>query len=319
MDGVFKKKKLFFGITALVCGSFVIALSAFLAIVDTETKIETALGSVVAILIGCMFISFGVLSLRFNRGAFLQIGDDRLTAKYGINRSVDIPLEDIDLVWHGAGSLVIETKDKMRHEINGLINAYELCRYLRDKLECGPPDEDMPALKTRLKSAKARRRRYLLMGCAAFAFIFAAIFLTVMATGGRDLSDFSRRDWLIFIIFAALELLALVMAFRFASRSGKEMYEAQRLGAKLREKAMYNAPVLPGYAAAVYADADFRQRITVFNMPSMQSQYITVEEVTPDYGLSEPGIPEVFEDPDELEEVLKGYIKISMLPEEPVK
>lgn len=97
------------------------------------------------------------------------------------------------------------------------------------------------------------------------------------------------------------------------------MYEAQRLGAKLREKAMYNAPVLPGYAAAVYADADFRQRITVFNMPSMQSQYITVEEVTPDYGLSEPGIPEVFEDPDELEEVLKGYIKISMLPEEPVK
>ncbi len=53
------------------------------------------------------------------------------------------------------------------------------------------------------------------------ALMFVWIFITVALTGGRETSDFTQTDKIIFACFVAVELLTVIFTFVFAARAGK--------------------------------------------------------------------------------------------------
>ena len=56
---------------------------------------------------------------------------------------------------------------------------------------------------------------------ALLVYLFAAIFVTVALTGGRDTPDFTSTDWGIFAVFMTLEIAATVLLFVVAYAIGK--------------------------------------------------------------------------------------------------
>lgn len=79
-----------------------------------------------------------------------------------------------------------------------------------------------------------RPRLYLALTIVFGVLLFASVFLTVHLTGGRELSQFSPRDWRIFIAFIASFTAFLVLAFFFANKTGKALHPERE--AELRKR-----------------------------------------------------------------------------------
>lgn len=79
------------------------------------------------------------------------------------------------------------------------------------------------ALQSRLEkpqhSAAYRRNVGLCAACVVLSF--GAIFAAAALTGWRDFGDFSGRDWRIWAVFLAAEVLIVALEFFFGSRAGK--------------------------------------------------------------------------------------------------
>lgn len=69
-------------------------------------------------------------------------------------------------------------------------------------------------------------RKNLIGLCTGILLMFVWIFATVFLTGGRELEDFSKLDWMIFSCFLIIEITTIVITFVFAIKTGKENNKA---------------------------------------------------------------------------------------------
>ncbi|MBQ3183931.1 MAG: hypothetical protein IJB57_09725 [Clostridia bacterium] len=68
---------------------------------------------------------------------------------------------------------------------------------------------------------KKRPVNNLLITVILGALLFVWIFITVALTGGREISEFTRTDKVIFACFGGVEILTLILCFVFGVRAGK--------------------------------------------------------------------------------------------------
>ncbi len=123
MEGMFLRKKFNIWLFLLfLCGLAFIGMYIFLNIVDPEATSELLTFLIVGIMI-CLVV---IPSWFLNSGAFVQISEDSIKAKYHWFGKLNCKTDEIAFAMAQVNTLTIMLKSGKRHVIMGVENAYEL-------------------------------------------------------------------------------------------------------------------------------------------------------------------------------------------------
>ena len=267
MDGIFIRKKTnIWLVLLLLCGIFFVILYVFLNMVDSE-----ATSDLLAFLImGIIFGLIAIPSMLLNRGAYIHIEGNTIKAKYHWFGKLDCSIDDIEFVSPQINTLTILLKSGKRHVIMGVENSWALGSAIRRQvfeIEKEAPD----SLRQKLSLAQATRKKELWWVLGGIVLMFANIFIAVLLTGGRDLNEFSRLDWILFAAMGVIELLTLVGLFYVAQRCGKHLLPIEQLKYRLRGAVIATHPLPTNNITAVYTDENHTGRIVVCGFPNDDS------------------------------------------------
>ncbi|MBQ8621560.1 MAG: hypothetical protein IJ422_04515 [Oscillospiraceae bacterium] len=271
MNGIFLRKR-GWSILSLASGLFLVALFLFLKHVDGEAGPELWAG----VSFGAAICVVSFVSLCFNLGAFLRPEDGRLSARYHWFGKLDCDLHDIAFVLPQLNTLTILLKNGRRHVITGIENGWSISEFLRRQLftmETASPD----TLSEELDRLMARRKKELRYAAGGVAAMFIWIFITVLLTGGRDLHEFGKPDWIIFGVMGGLELLTLVGTFYAAQLCGKKLLSIEHLKYRLQGAVIATQPLPSGNVKQVYTDESHTGRLCVCGFPDDPGVYYCVE------------------------------------------
>jgi len=306
MAGVFKRRKLG-SILCLLCGLFLIGLFLFFRFADSEsTK-----GAYIGIALGGAITLFSIISLFFNYKAHFEIADGRILSKYHWFGKLDCNISDVAFADAQLNTLSILLRNGKRHVIMGIENSWPLASAIRRQIfsvEAESPD----TLRQELASAQAARKKDLYQVIGGVALLFVNIFIAVLLTGGKETYDFSTRDWTVFAIMGAIEILIVIPLFYFADRCGKQLLPIQQLEYRLRGAIIATQPLPAGNVREVYTDENYFGRIAVCGFPNSEEVYYCVQEFTGRYSLETVQTSEIYPGADELiAEGLLDYIDIT--------
>ncbi len=307
MKGVFLRKKFNVWLLLLfLSGVYLVGMALFLRAVDPESSAEAVAAFVMGILLCLTAVSSWLLNYR----AFIHIDGDSVKARYHWRGRIDCKLSDVDFAFTQLNTLNIQLKDGKTHSIMGVQNAGELCLLLQRNLAF-ERKETPEALMKQLKDLQAVHKKNVIPVFFCIAILFINIFVTVFLTGGREMVDFTQRDWVIFSVMAAVELSVAVVMFLFAAKAGKAVLPQEKLRYRIRRTVIETAPPLPGNAIRVFADENFTYRVTVFGYPNDPSVYYTAEELTADYTLRKGSDSEIYENEDLLPDAFAQLVDIT--------
>ena len=225
-----------------------------------------------------------LLMITFNRRGYFRIEQGRIRARYHWFGRLDCSLDEVAFAYGQSMNLNILTKDGKHYAIAFLENAHELSNDIQRQISTRE-QESTDDLKNQLNQVLLKRRREICWVIACCVILFADIFLTVWMTGGRELSEFLRRDWILFSIMAAIEIGTLVWTFALACRSGRRLVDLAYLRYRLQGAAIM-AQILPSACMkAVYTDPEFNGRLVVCGIPNDGSLYYVVQEFDDDFHL----------------------------------
>ena len=201
MDGIFIRKKAnIWNVLLLLCGVSFVALYVFLNIVDSEATSELLVFLIMGILCGLV----GVASMLLNHGAFVHVTENTIKAKFHWFGKLDCSIDDVEFVLPQTNTLTILLKNGKRHAIIGVENSWALSSAIRRQsfeIEAEAPD----SIRNQLAEAQATRKKELWWVFGGVALMFANIFIAVLLTGGRDLHEFNKMDWTIFVAMGFVE------------------------------------------------------------------------------------------------------------------
>lgn len=307
MEGIFLPKR-FSPWNFLLLFSGLVFIGMF--IYDSSVHPEASNGRFLFPIVGIFLCLTVLASWLLNRGAFLRIDGDSLKAKYHWFGRIDCKLSDVDFAFAQYGTLTVRLKDGKVHTVMGLQNAWELCLMLRRNLTLDAK-ADPKALRQKLDGFRTGYRKKLTVLVSCIAFMFLIIFVTVFLTDGREMTDFTQTDWIIFCGMCGFELAAVVVMFLFADKLGRSNVPKEKLEYCLRRSVVEATPLLPGNAVKVFTDENFTCRITVFGFPKDGAVYLTDEEMTSNYTLVKRSDSELFPSMDELPDGLEGLVEIT--------
>ena len=89
-----------------------------------------------------------------------------------------------------------------------------------------PKTVDPEALQREANACHKRYRFTMILTFLFCALMFVEIGITVLLTGARDIPEFTSRDYIIFYLFIATELITVVVTFTFAIVCGRS-YRAE--------------------------------------------------------------------------------------------
>ena len=142
--------------------------------------------------------------------------------------------------------------------------------------------------------------------------MFINIFIAVFLTGGRDIDEFGKSDIPVMLVMGLAEAVTVFFAFYHAQKVGALILNIQNADCDLRRAVIKASPLLPGNPIAVYADAEFTSRITLFGYSDCTSVYFSEEAFTPDRTLRKKYMSEIYEGTDsELSLLFDELIDIS--------
>ena len=299
MDGVFIRKKgsIFFW---LVVSFGVLCIARYCFAVTGGEKMN-AQGVASLLVMGILCGAIGVLFGLMNRGAYIRIGEDCISAKYHWFGSLNCRIDDVAFAQAQINALTILLKSGKRHVIAGVVNAGALCAAIRRQtftVEKESPD----TLRQRLSQAQAKRRKAFWWMLGAILLMFGNIIITVWLTDGRDLYEFSQRDWVIFSIMGVIELATVIGLFCAAHRYGKHGLPIQYLEYRLRGATIVTHPLPTERAIAVYTDENYLRRVVVCGFPNEEQIYICVQEHVGNDELHTAYTSEIIASTEEIEE-----------------
>ena len=132
------------------------------------------------------------------------------------------------------------------------------------------------------------------------------IFLAVWMTGGREMFEFSRRDWILFSIVAVIEAATLVGIFALGCRGGRRMLDLAYLRHRLQGAAIVTQVLPSACMKAVYTDLEFNGRLVVCGLPNDGSLYYIVQEFDDDFHLTTTETSRFFDNDSDLMEDLSA-------------
>ena len=247
--------------------------------------------------------AFEILTVTFNRQGYLQVERGRIHARYHWFGKLDCGLDEVVFSFSQNMTLNILCKDGKHYAIARLANAGELSNEIQRQIlsmEQNSPN----ALKGELERIHERRRREILMVVAGCGMMFVNIFLTVWMTGGRELSVFTRQDWILFGIMATIEMGTVVGTFVFACQSGRRLVDLAYLRHRIQGAAIRTQVLPSACVKAVYTDPDYNGRLVVCEIPNDGSLYYVVQEFEDDVRLATTETSRFFDDESELMEEL---------------
>lgn len=171
--------------------------------------------------LGCL----GFMLFTFGRGAFLRIEDGRVRARYGMNRTLDIPISEVeDVAVIGSALRIFTAKNAYtvtapasKEDVSSLVN-------------CGKKPWDINERNERSAYDKAKRAHIVAMTavCILLASLVLNVVLCSQLTGGKAPSELTPEEDVIWLAFYFAALLAIIASFFVADRAGKLTLERER-------------------------------------------------------------------------------------------
>ena len=173
-------------------------------------------------LFGLFCIGFSCFFLSFNkRKDHLTLTPTTLRARYFLHKNVNVAFSDIVMLRFDAVTLHITTKQKKAYRITPLKNSEALFAYIQKTKAFRTRNVDVKVTEDDIRMTDKKRKTYINLMLALFLLIFIELFLVVFLTGGAELSEFARKDWVIFACFVVVWLATWIFAFFFAGKGGR--------------------------------------------------------------------------------------------------
>lgn len=278
MDGIFIQKR--FGLCRwllLGSGIFLALLFSFLLFVDNTMSPEDKAGCRIILVLSLVIVVLCLISRRFNRGAFLHLGESGLTARFAWRARLQCPYSDIAFCSCGGMTLTLRLQCGKRCTIPLLDNAAEICSELRKRIEPFRPElPDREELSRTLARQKRQHRKRTVRAFGALLLAMTGVAAAALLTGGD--TD-TRTDQM--ITAAALCLFAglCAAALFFAGKGGRWLADADETAVLLRECILKTAPLPPGSVWGVYLNGDLTARTIVYGYPNSDSGYYVRQEL----------------------------------------
>lgn len=276
---------------------------AFSPSIDKATRLSML---VFGSLISTVLITF----LLFNLGAHLSVDEQYIKGRCHFFRRICCPVSEVVYALAGTNTLLFQLKSGKKYTIRGIVNSYELCSVIRRNMPfeaLEQPEETINDVRSSV-SAQKRNLVYVLVGVV---MLFVNLFITAYLTGEREMNEFSQTDWLIMAVMGVVEIATLIATFRVANAAGTGNFPVMVKDYLIRRTIIETTPLIPGYIIGVYADEDYRGRVTVYGYPHMDAVYFSVQKITPEYGLARTYTSETYENQEQIPEDLESLIDIT--------
>lgn len=277
MEGIILRKNSnhFFGLLLALGG--VVSLVLFFLL---RAKDPLAGGEILLFLIaGLVCCLLSVPLWLWNRGAFLRLDETGIRARYNWLGRVDCSFDEVAFAQAQLNTLVILLKNGKRHSITGVSNTLELSQAILRS--CYRPETQSPdALQDELKRLEAQRKKGIYRLLGIMGAMFALIFLAIVLTGGRDIPDFSRTDWIIVGGLCVVELALMAVLFPLANRSAKEQLPIAYMKYRMRGALLLHATLPSNQVHSLYVNAENTGRVIVCGFPNRENVYYCVQRIT---------------------------------------
>ena len=251
----------------------------------------------------CMLM--GIVPFLYNYKAYLKVGKRRIEGKFGFWGRISCDLSEVEYVFAERLKLTVLSKGR-RYDIRFVKNAYALCVDIQKRMSFTPLNITGDMIKN-VKQHNAHRKKDTVMVFVMVGLGYALMFLTVFLTGMRDLSAFSQTDWIIFSIMCILEVIFVVLMFRFALRTGRRFIAFEKAAYQIRRTVIESTP-LPETMIDVFTDASYSSRSVLYGDRDSDKVLFVFQMFDEDYRLFDVYQSDNFED-----EVLVGRTREGMI------
>lgn len=303
MDGIFIQKR--FGLCRwLLLGSGILLalLFSFLLFVNDAIAPEDKTWCRIWVVFGLVDVALCLISHRFNRGAFLHLGEGGLTARFAWRVRLQCLYSDIAFCSCSGMTLTLRLQNEKRYIIPLLNNAAVICSELRKRIEPFRPElPDRVELARTLVRQKRKHRKWTVCAFGALLLAVIGIVVSVLLTGGN--TD-THTDQMIIAAALCLFVGLCAVAFFFAGKGGRWLADADETAMLLRERILKTAPLPPGSVRGVYPNGDFTDRTIVYGYPNSDSGYYVRQELDKNLNLTTTYTSKVILDIGSLQDVL---------------
>ena len=150
----------------------------------------------------------------FNRKARLEVTETHISARYGWNQELDLPLDRVLDVWASGNALTIATENGNIH-ISGLLNAVEIGRFITERIDPVVWLQDVEASKKKVKRAKIGYIVSAVLLALCGIALIAGFLVLVKTTHGNALEALNSEEDRAFVVFFAAELVIFALACVF--------------------------------------------------------------------------------------------------------
>ncbi|MBQ7475679.1 MAG: hypothetical protein IJS78_07170 [Clostridia bacterium] len=313
MEGIFKKSafKYLFCLFFIVGGTFIAVRFALWGIDSIrEGRIAETVFSFFLAVFGLCFGLTSIFIFSVNRKAYLKVDREKIDARFGLDQELHADVSSIENAEIKNGMLRLRTVEGGDFLISELVNVKDICEYILKITEEFKRPLNIDDAISNLKKSKKRMIRFLIPTVLTGLLMFINIALCVLATGGRDIGEFSRSDSITFAAFMFFEVVIIILCFLFADRLGKRLNEynyrkSVLSSAEASGRARDGMEKYPDDARVRFFDK-YSYRIVSFSVPGggaafMLERYdLKTHEWKPCFSG-----PEVFDSLSELNEMLK--------------
>lgn len=302
MDGIFIQKR--FGLCRWILlgsGILLAILFSFVLFADDAMSPEDKAGCRIILVLSLVMVALCLISHRFNRGAFLHLGESGLTARFAWRTRLQCPYSDIAFCSCSSMTLTLRLQNEKRYIIPLLNNAAVICSELQKRIE--PFRPELPGreeLALMLARQKRQHRKWTVCAFGALLLAVIGIVIAALLTGGD--TD-THTDQMIVAAALCLFVGLCAVAFFFAGKGGRWLADANETAMLLRERILKTAPLPPGNVRDVSFNNDFTVRTIIYGYPNSNSGYYMYQELDRNWELTTTYTSEIILDIGSLQDV----------------
>ncbi len=171
--------------------------------------------------LGC----FGFMLFTFGRGAYLRVDNGRVKARYGMNRELDIPIEEVEDVAVIGRTVHVFTAKRV-NSVSAPAGKEDILALL--DLGKKPWEINEGAERAAFEKTKKAHAVAMTAVCILLLALVLNVVLCSQLTGGKAPSELTPAEDSMWLAFFFAALLTVVAAFFAADRAGKLTLEKER-------------------------------------------------------------------------------------------